>query len=201
MLNLPNISITGLTGMSGAGKSTAAKMFLIRGFTVIDCDIIARKTAQDPRFLDELSQRFEENLLKSDGTLDRKKTADIVFSDKEKNAKYFGVIFPYITYEIMEIIRCAKGEILLDAPTLFEAKIDMLCGNIVSVVANEEVCVRRISARDNISETQARTRLSAQHSESFFRNNSDFVIENNPENNWDELSSEIDRIIKTIRNR
>ena len=197
---LPNISITGLTGMSGAGKSTAAKMFSIRGFTVIDCDMLARKTAQDTRFLSELSQRFEENLLNSDGTLDRKKTAQVVFSDKEKNEKYFGIIFPYITYEIMRIIRSAKGGILLDAPTLFESKTDMLCDNIISVIADEEVCIKRISLRDNISEAQARARLFAQHNEDFFRDNSDFVIENNSEGSYEKLSSELERIIKDIRN-
>ncbi|MCH5196701.1 MAG: dephospho-CoA kinase [Oscillospiraceae bacterium] len=197
---LPNISITGLTGISGAGKSTVAKIFAERGFTVIDCDMLARKTAQDTRFLSELSQRFEKDLFNSDGTLDREKTAQVVFSDKEKNAKYLGVIFPYITYEIMQFIHCVQGEILLDAPTLFEAKIDMLCDNVISVIADEEVCIKRISFRDSISETQARARLFAQHSENFFRNNSDFVIENNSEDNYETLSADLDRIIKDIRN-
>lgn len=195
MLDLPNISITGLTGMSGAGKSTAAKIFSQRGFTVIDCDDIARKTAQDPLFLKELSQRFEEKLVKDDGTLDRKKTAEVVFADREKNAKYFGVIFPYITYEIMRIVSRSEGGILIDAPTLFEAKMDMLCSNIISVVADEEVCVRRISLRDKISEKSARARLSAQHNERFFRDNSDYIIENNS----GDISEKIDRIIDAIR--
>ena len=196
MLNLPNISITGLTGMSGAGKSTAAKIFSQRGFTIVDCDKIARKTADNPLFLNELSQRFEEKMLNDDGTLNRKKTAEVVFSDKKKNAKYFGVIFPYITYEIMRIVGNAKCEILLDAPTLFEAKMDMLCENIVSVVADEKICVKRIALRDNISENQAKSRLSAQNNEQFFRAHSDFLIENNE----GDLSSKIDEIIKSIRN-
>ena len=198
---LPNISITGLTGISGAGKSTAAKIFAERGFTVVDCDALARKTAQDTRFLEELSARFEENLLNSDKTLDRKKTAEVVFSDKEKNAKYLGVIFPYITYEIIGIIRSASGYILLDAPTLFEARIDMLCDNIVSVVADEAVCIKRISVRDSISEAQARARISSQRGIDFFRDNSDFVVENSSEDSYDRLSSEIDRIIKDIKKR
>ena len=96
----------------------------------------------------------------------------------------------------MRMISSAGSEILLDAPTLFEAKMDMLCGKIVSVVANAEVCAKRISLRDNISEGQAKARLSAQHNERFFRDKSDFVIENNS----DGLSSKIDKIIEAIRN-
>lgn len=202
MLDMPNISITGLTGMSGAGKSTAAKIFSERGFNVLDCDLLARNTTQDPRFLNELCLSFGEKLLNADGTLDRKKTAEVVFSDKEKNARYQSLIFPYITYKIMKAVRCYEGEggILLDAPTLFEAKLDMFCDNIVSVIASEEICVRRISNRDRITEDQARARLWAQHSAEFFKRSSDYVIENNSDSDTDFLSSEIDRIIKALRN-
>lgn len=194
---MPNISITGLTGMSGAGKSTAAKLFSERGFTVIDCDLIARKVARNKSFLKELSERFDERLLNSDGTLDRKKTAEVVFKDKDKNKKYFGIIFPYITYEIFDSLRSCTGDVIIDAPTLFEAKIDMLCDNVVSVVASEQTCIKRIAERDKLSEEQAKSRLSAQHSEKFFRENSDIVIEND----GGDLSEKVDKMIRTIRNR
>ncbi len=197
MRDIPNISITGLTGMSGAGKSTAAKLFSENGFTVIDCDLIARKVAQNKSFLKELSERFDERLLNSDGTLDRKKTAEVVFKDKDKNKKYFGIIFPYITYVILDSLRSLTGDVIIDAPTLFEAKMDMLCDNVVSVVASEQTCIKRIAARDNLSEEQAKLRLSAQHGEKFFRENSDFVIEND----GGDLSEKVDKIIRTIRNR
>ena len=197
MLDLPNINIVGLTGMSGAGKSTAAKLFSENGFTVIDCDLIARKVAQNKAFLKELSERFDERLLNSDGTLDRKKTAEVVFKDKDKNKKYFGIIFPYITYVILDSLRSLTGDVIIDAPTLFEAKMDIICGCVVSVVASEQTCIKRIAARDNLSEEQAKLRLSAQHGEKFFRENSDFVIEND----GGDLSEKVDKIIRTIRNR
>ncbi len=197
MLDLPNINIVGLTGMSGAGKSTAAKLFSENGFTVIDCDLIARKVAQNKAFLNELSERFDERLLNSDGTLDRKKTAEVVFKDKDKNQKYFGIIFPYITYEILDSLRSLTGDVIIDAPTLFEAKMDIICGCVVSVVASEQTCIKRIAARDNLNEEQAKLRLSAQHGEKFFRENSDFVIEND----GGDLYEKINKIIRTIRNR
>lgn len=179
MVDLPNIMIIGLTGQSGAGKSTVCAEFADSGFEIIDCDAIARKTADDRRFLGEVSQRFTEKLLNTDGTLDRKATARLIFTDIEKRGRYQRIIFPYIVNAIMNVITSAKGNILLDAPTLFEAKLDMICYKIVSVIADTEKCAERIVKRDKITHEQARERLSSQHGADFFKERSDFVIENN----------------------
>lgn len=179
MVNLPNIMIIGLTGQSGAGKSTVCGEFAKSGFTVIDCDSIARQTANDRRLLEEISRSFPEKLLNPDGTLNRAATAKLIFTDKEKRAQYQRIIFPYIINKIMREIRSAKGNVLLDAPTLFEAKLDMLCDKIVSVTANTDKCAERIINRDGISPEQARERLSSQHSAEFFKERSDYNIENN----------------------
>ena len=68
--------------------------------------------------------------------------------------------------------------ILLDAPTLFESGIDSLCDFIVSCIAPAEVRVKRITARDGITEEQAKARIASQHDDEFFRQRSDYVIEN-----------------------
>ncbi|MDE7360508.1 MAG: dephospho-CoA kinase [Oscillospiraceae bacterium] len=179
MVNLPNIMIIGLTGQSGAGKSTVCEMFAENGFTVIDCDDIARKTADNRRFLDEISRRFSEELLNPDGTLNRASTAKLIFTDEEKRGRYQRIIFPYIIYEIMCRIKSAKNKVLLDAPTLFESGLDMVCGKIVSVTADTDKCAERIVKRDGISPERARERLSSQHSAEYFRERSDCTIENN----------------------
>lgn len=179
MVNLPNIMIIGLTGQSGAGKSTVCGEFAQRGFTVIDCDSIARQTSNDRRFLDEISRRFPEKLLSPDGTLNRTATAKLIFTDEEKRAQYQRIIFPCIINKIMRVIKSAKGNVLLDAPTLFEAKLDMLCDKIVSVTANTDKCAERITERDKITSEQARERLFSQHSAEFFKGSSDYNIENN----------------------
>ena len=179
MVNLPNIMIIGLTGQSGAGKSTVCKAFAESGFTVINCDNIARQTANDRRFLDEISQRFSEYLLNSDGTLNRTATAKLIFTDEEKRGRYQRIIFPYIIYQIVQGIKSAKDSVLIDAPTLFEAKLEMVCDKIVSVTADTDKCAERIIKRDGITPEQARERLSSQHSVEFFKERSDFNIENN----------------------
>ena len=68
---------------------------------------------------------------------------------------------------------------MLDAPTLFEARLELLCSFIVSVVADKENCVRRIMQRDDIPEELARARLASQHDPEFYRSRSTICIENN----------------------
>lgn len=179
MENPQKIRIIGLTGQSGAGKSTVRGVFEENGFAVIDCDEVARKIASKSAFLNEVAERFGRDILNADGTLDRVKTAAMIYNDKQKNAEYCGIIFPYITYDIMRQIECFDKDVLLDAPTLFEAGIDGLCTEIISVTADFELCAERISKRDKITLEKARERLSSQHGADFFREHSDFVIENN----------------------
>lgn len=179
MVNLPNIKIIGLTGMSGAGKSTVCEVFAKRGFSVINCDRIAMETASDRDFLNELQDRFPDNLLNGDGSLDRAATAKVIFTDDSKRALYNQIIFPYIIYRIIREIRSAGSDVLLDAPTLFDAGVDMICTAIVGVTADTELCAKRITKRDSISPERAAERLSAQHGAEFFKEHCDLIIENN----------------------
>lgn len=197
MVNLPNIIIIGLTGQSGAGKSTVCKVFADNGFDIINCDDIAKKTADNRRFLDEISRRFSADLLNPDGTLNRTATAKLIFTDEEKRGRYQRIIFPYIIYEIVRRIKSAKDSVLIDAPTLFEAKLEMVCDKIVSVTADTEKCADRIIKRDKITPDQARERLYSQHSAKFFRECSDFSIENN--GTLEELISSAKRLTEKLR--
>lgn len=172
--------IVGLTGMSGAGKSTVCRAFAESGFNVIDCDLSAREVVrQGSPALDELRSRLSEELILPDGSLDRRKTAELIFHSEDKRALFNKIIYPYITYNIAEKLKRAGDYALLDAPTLFEAGLEFLCGSIVSVTASPENCVQRIMQRDGISEELARARLRSQHDEGFFRQRSSFCIENN----------------------
>lgn len=199
-MKIPNIMIIGLVGNSGAGKSTVCEAFQNRGFTVADCDDSARKVADNPVFLRELDERFPKKLLNSDGTLNRAVTADIIFADSEMRGLYNRIIFPYIIFDVIGEIKSAGNDVLLDAPTLFEAGLDIICDYVVGVTANPELCLKRICLRDKITEEQAQARLSSQHSAEFFMKNSNFIIENNDtkERLFERANSVIDRL-KDIR--
>lgn len=174
----------GLTGQSGAGKTTVSRVFSQNGFAVIDADIISREvTEKGQPCLTELSEAFGSDIINSDGTLNRKRLGSIVFSDREKLRQLNGIIYPYIIYRIIsridELSEEGRELILLDAPTLFEANADDLCDLIISVTADESIRMSRIIARDNITTEAAKKRFESQYSEHFFVNHSDFVIINN----------------------
>ena len=176
-----NTVVIGLPGQTGAGKSTVGESLLRRGMAWVDADAIAHDVADNEKVcLADLALEFTIDILNVDGTLNRKKLADIVFHDK---AKLNEIIFPYIIRAIeAELVRLQEEGhryIVLDAPTLFESGCDRYCDVIISVVADEQLRLQRIMSRDGLTYAEAEARIQAQHRESYYVRRSDFVIENN----------------------
>ena len=182
--SLEGVMVVGLTGQTGAGKTTVCKVFERSGFSVINADAIASQVMEKgSRCLQELTDCFQEDILLPDGELNRQKLAQIVFTDSKKLELLNSISYPYITGEILKQIRLSSitGHklILLDAPTLFESRADDFCELIISVVAKESNRLERIMQRDGLTEEQAYSRMRAQHTENFFKQHSDFIIKNN----------------------
>ena len=177
-------SVIGLTGQSGAGKTTVCQVFDESGFTIINADRIAREVVEKGKpCLEEITECFGREVLNGDGTLNRQKLADIVFGDREKLRQLNAISYPYINSEILKMINKYREEkvryVLLDAPTLFESRADDFCDLIISVTASEKNRSERIAKRDGITPEQIKRRFSSQHTEKFFTNHSDFIIKNN----------------------
>ena len=176
--------VIGLTGQSGAGKTLVSKVFKENGFGVINCDMAAREVTEAGSECNcELAKIFPE-CFDDDLVLDRRALGRIVFSDREKLDILNTVIFRYIDKLLDEKIAQYSIDyeyVVLDAPTLFEAGADKKCNVIVSVTADEEIRLRRITVRDGLDEASVRNRFASQHSQRFFEENSDFVIKNNGE--------------------
>lgn len=176
--------IIGLTGQTGAGKSTVSKAFEEKGFSVINADTVARTVVEKGKpCLDDIKKAFGYDIIQSDGSLDRKKLGNIVFNNRSELEKLNNITYPYIRKEISAIIKNYQDNnnnlILLDAPTLFESGTDAICDIIISVIADENIRINRIIKRDGITSEQAKSRINSQHSEKFFIENSDYYIENN----------------------
>ena len=120
MNNTAEVMIVGLTGQTGAGKSTVSRVFSENGYVVIDADHISRVVVEKGTdCLRELVEIFGKGILNPDETLNRKALAGIVFTDKTKLEMLNSIIYPYITTEILSRIKqySDKGNrlILLDA--------------------------------------------------------------------------------------
>ena len=148
----------------------------------INCDRVSRDiTVKGAPALKAICEVFGDDILCPDGSLDRKKLGSIVFSDKEKLELLNKTIFPFIVDEIKKIIADFGGDgvIVLDAPTLFESGCDKLCDEKVAVVADREIRLGRIMARDSLSKVDAENRINSQLDEEFFKQNCDVIIQNN----------------------
>lgn len=195
------MKVIGLTGQSGAGKGTVCELLASYGIPSVNADAVYRDLLAPPSAcLNEIVRIFGGKVLLPDGTLDRKTLGTIVFSDREALAKLNAVSHRYIMAEIRNRIARLRAEgcpaVVLDAPQLFEAKGESDCDAIVAVVAPEAVRLARIMRRDGITEAEARQRMRAQYSETFFREHADYILENNgtPE----ALRSPLEAILRTL---
>ena len=169
--------IIGLTGQSGAGKSTVAKIFAQHKFCVIDADRVAKEITSKKSTALLLADHFGTDILNEDDYLNRKALADIVFSDREQLQKLNSIMFPKICKQIREIIdENDDKNVIIDAPQLFESGLNEICDIVISVIAPIEILVQRIMRRDGISEQEATLRLASQHTKEFFIGLSDYII-------------------------
>lgn len=181
----------GLTGPTGAGKGYVSSRLAEMGFNILDADKYVKKIYDNnPGILNRLAAEFGNDII-INGELDRKKLAQIAFSSKENTERLNSIVHP----EVISLCeRDAKPLAVLDAPQLFEAGAGDKCYKIISVIADYETRLRRITERDKITQEQAFSRMNAQFDESYYINNSDFVIYNNGE----DIDSQIKKIMEEI---
>ena len=187
-------TVIGLTGPTGAGKSSLRNTAETLGFKVVDCDIIARKAVEKgTEGLKALVNTFGEEILNFDGTLNRKKLAEIAFLSDEKTKLLNKTIFPSIIKLVESEIE-NNEKVLLDAPTLFESGINEMCQKTVAVLADKEIRLARIIERDGIDEKSALIRMNAGKPDEFYKKNADYILYNNGDS--EELNSNFYNIIK-----
>lgn len=191
----------GLTGGIGSGKTFVSEIFMKYCIPSINTDKISRQVCEIGQpCLFELTENFTNTILNSDGSLDRKKLADIVFTDKLKLRILNDITHKYILRECRKQINHYDTEnyfaVLIDAPLLFESGFNKYCDYVISVVADTDVRIARILKRDGMTESEALRRIENQHDNRFFIFNSDFVIYDNPCNN---VELQIDLIYQQLR--
>ncbi|MCF2661094.1 dephospho-CoA kinase [Pseudoflavonifractor phocaeensis] len=166
------MTIIGITGPTGAGKTTALNELEKLGGAIIDADAVYHELlASDHTLRDELEDRFGP-LIDGLGHFDRKKLGTIVFADPAAMADLNAIANRYITAEIRgrleQAERAGRPAAAIDAIRLFESGLAELCSATLAITAPPEVRIRRIMAREGISEDYARSRVAAQQRDEYY---------------------------------
>ena len=173
--------IIGITGGSGAGKTTVSKEFINAGFNIIDADEVAHRVMRKgSKCLDEVIDAFSKEYLTKDGELDRKKLGSLVFNCPEKLELLNSITHKHIIKEIKEEI---TDKTIIDAISLFETELYTLCDSTIFVYCPKEIRVKRIMEREHINEEYALSRINAQKSDEYFKSKADFTVVNDGEQN------------------
>ncbi len=196
----------GLCGGSGTGKNTVADAFLAAGIPVIDADAVYHEMVDRPSPLTAaLAARFGDGILRPDGALDRVALRRIVFGDKDE-AKAAKADLDRLTHgEVLRVLRerlaaIAEGGALMavvNAPLLLESGFDRECDFVVAVLAERRLRLRRLAARDGLTEEEAAARIGAQLGDDILSRRADAVLINN--GTVAELLYETNRLIQHIR--
>jgi dephospho-CoA kinase len=179
-----SMKIIGITGGTGAGKTTALGILNEMGCETIDCDAVYHALLEnDAELRAALTERFGDVL--TDGAVDRKKLGAIVFRDEAALLDLNRISHKFVDREVKRILRAAKERgctcAAIDAIALIESGLSGRCHAVVGILAPVEHRVRRIMEREGIDESYARMRVEAQKKDSFFREHCDYILENNGE--------------------
>lgn len=187
--------IIGITGGSGSGKSSLAALFAHDGFRIIDCDALVHELYTKSEYVNAVCAAFP-SARTADG-IDRKKLAELVFSDKTELERLNSIVLPLVCKAVLDAANaeCKHRNVIIDAPTLFEAGLDEKCDIVIGVIASEAVRTARITARDSISEAQAHDRIASQKSDDFYRTHCDITICNNGERELSDIYAELKKMI------
>ncbi len=176
------MTVIGITGPTGSGKTTALRVLARRGFEIVDCDALYYALLREDESLRRaLTDAFGDVFL-PDGSLNRPALAARVFGDAGELDRLNRIVFPAVYAAVAKkITDCSQTGLAIDAINLVESGLGRLCAVTVAVTAPPEIRLRRIMARDGLSEERARARINAQRFDGWYRRHCTFLLENRAE--------------------
>ena len=190
------LPVIGLTGQTGAGKSTVGKILNDKGCYIVDTDILARKAVENPEVIAMLCAEYGEDIFVN-GVLDRRELARRAFATPEGTNALNMITHPEITRLAVDEIHKAQSlgakAAIIDAALLFESPLTAVCDKTVCIVADKSIRLERIMKRDSISENDALLRINAQPDEEYYISRSDIIIKNNNEISENDIDSIINQ--------
>ena len=178
-----------ITGSIGTGKSTVAEMFSKKGLRIYDADKIVHDLYQDEEILKQVEKIIPAGF--SNGEMNNKVVADIIFHDSEKKKKLEELIHPLVKERILQLDDC-----IIEVPLLFESKMESLFDKTILVYCSKEEQLKRIMMRDSVTKEDALSRIKSQMDIEEKKKLSDLIIYNDGDIN--NLEKQIDDIIKKL---
>lgn len=200
------MKVIGLCGGSGSGKGMVALYLSEYGYKHIDTDAVYHRiTSYLSPCVKELSDAFGTSIIKN-GRLDRAELFKLVFTEDKTGLKR-GVLNSITHKHILErtqaLIEQYRNDgvvgVLVDAPLLFESGFDKLCSSVICVIANENIRIERIMARDRISREKAFVRVRSQLPSDYLMERSEYCIVNN--GTAGELEREVALLVEKLNNK
>lgn len=192
----------GITGTIASGKTTAGLLLKRMGMPVFNCDQYARMVLENdhPAF-QEIISAFGTDILDEAGEIDRKKLAAVIFADESKRKQLNDITHPYIRDGMLKFFDNVKDRKLVfaEVPLLFEAGWQDLFDEIWLITCQKETAVQRMMEMRDYSLQEAESRYAVQMQNAPDASQADIVIYN--DGDLKELNSEINRIIRTYRER
>lgn len=188
--------IIGLTGGIGSGKSTVAAYLISKNYKVYVADTEAKKLMEIPAVIAEVQNIFDENVI-FENVLNRKKIAEIVFSNPEKLKKLNALIHPKVKEHFNEWVAKHKNQkfVFKEVAILFETGGDKECDLVILVTAPIDIRIKRVTARDKTTKEAVMNRISVQMSDEEKSLKSDYIITNL---DIQDTHNQIDNILKKM---
>ncbi len=197
------MKLIGLTGGIASGKSTAAEIFKELGFSVLIADQLARKVVEkgQPAHT-EIVQTFGPQILDPAGEIDRKKLAELVFSNRELLQKLNAITHPRVAAlaaeEIQKRESMGVNTLIYEVPLLFETDMQGMFDAVILIAVPPEVQLRRLLDRNpQMTEEEAKSRIASQMPLEEKIKLADVVIDNSKDIEY--LKKQIEKTVKELR--
>ena len=173
--------IVGITGGIGSGKSSVTQILKKYGYVVVDADQIAREVVKKGEpLLDKLAKTFGSEILTKDGRLNRRKLANLCFTNDKNYLKLNQIMHTAIKKRSIEKFKAHKGSnIAFEVTLLFESGWDDMCDKTIAVCADIDTRIKRVVKRDHCSKQDAIDRINRQMSDKEYKKYADIVVYNN----------------------
>jgi len=175
--------IIGITGPTGAGKTTASRALKSLGALILDCDEIYRGLlASNREMKDRIAARFNDVYIVGSDEIDKSKLRSHVWGNRDAlndlNKITHGYVSAIVDRELSSFEKTGGKLAVIDAIALIESGFCEKCDIIVGVVAPPELRIKRIVKRDDISVEAAENRMNAQQEDTFYEEKCDYILEN-----------------------